>query len=388
MEMTTWIPIVAALVIVLIAGMRVFGGRERDAVETDPSYVQALEAIAKHDFDTAVVRLRESIRARPSSFDPYLLLGDVLRDRGDVDRSIRLHRELSLRPGLDRKKKFAVLMSLARDQIRLGRYDAAVETCRRVLAIEKKDRSAFELLVSAYEGRKMWDEAVETAGKLARFYDEDEKSFMAQYLSLVAKEEMVVDRDAAKKKLKRALSLDNSCELARLTMGDIYFDEKKYSKAIEIWSGLLKLRPGSIEALSGRLETAYFEGGHFGDMTDVYEDLSHDLPSNPAVLIGLSRMYHRRGETDAALRLAVEARNLDARNPDIYRTLLELYAGKRDHESLFTMLKEYFEQEAERARRRERSADDECGDGFLWKCALKDSSGPRFDVPAEPVKKG
>ncbi len=388
MEMTTWILLAAALVVVLIAGTRVFGRRQRDAVETNPLYIQALEAIAKDDYDTAVIKLRESIRARPSSFDPYLLLGDVLRSRGEVDRSIKLHKELSLRPGLDRKKKYAVLKSLARDQIRLGRYEPAIETCRQMLAIEKKDRGAYELLISSYEGRKMWDKAVDVAGKLARFFDEDEKSFMAEYLSLVAREEMNEDRDAAKKKLKRALSLDDSSELARLTMGDLYFDEKKYSKAIDIWSRLLKHRPGSIDALSGRLEKAYFEGGHFGDMTDVYEDLSHDLPGNPAVLIGLSRMYHRKGETDAALRLAIEARNLDARDPDIYRTLLELYTGKADHESLFTMLKEYFEQETERVRNRDRGFDVESRDGFLWKCALKGSSRARYDELAGSVKKG
>lgn len=103
-------------------------------------------------------------------------------------------------------------------------------------------------------------------------------------------------------------------------------------------------------------------------MTDVYEDLSHDLPSSPDVLIGLSRMYHRKGEIEAALRLAVEARQIDPANPNLYRTIIDLYSEKKEYEPLLKILREYFEEKAGGFGKFECGFCNHVSDEYFWKC--------------------
>jgi lipopolysaccharide biosynthesis regulator YciM len=361
------------LVFIAVAGRSLFVPRQESAPSIDSLYVQALEAMARGEDGQAVRFLRASIETNPSSVLPYLLLGDILRKKGDLDRALKIHKELSFRPGLEKRVRLMILKSLARDYIQLRHYSDAVTSCRAMLDIEGKDRAALELLLSAYEGSRIWDEAIDVAGRLAKFFPDDGKVFMARYLSLVAREELKDDMEGAKKKFKRALSYDPSCNTAQLHLGDIYFEERSYDKAIELWTSLLRNNPEAIRDLSPRLERAYYEGGHFGKMTEVYEDLSHDLPSNPHVLLGLSRMYERRGELDAALRLATEARNLDPRNARTYQALIDLYAERREYEHLIALLKDYFEQEESSATP---GAEDSRGRDtprFLWESALQSS---------------
>jgi lipopolysaccharide biosynthesis regulator YciM len=368
MEPGTWILLFVVLVVALVAGRSIFTHKARTAVEVDPLYVQALEAIANGVEGEAIHFLKSSIESNPSSFAPYLLLGDLLRKKHDVERALKIHRELSVRPNLENERKVTVLKSLVRDQIALGLFSEAIEGCQKMIGIEKKDRTALELLLIAYEGKKLWDDAIDVAKKYSRMFMADSKSFMAHYMSFVAKEELKEDMEAAKKKLKRALSYDPSCQPAQIYLGDILYEEKDYDRAIEVWSKFLNNTPEAIKDLSARLEKAYFEGGHFGRMTEVYESLSHDLPGNPDVLIGLSRMYHRKGEVSAALRLAAEAREIDTDNPEVYRTLIELYAEMKEYEPLLAILNEYFDERVSESSRKECRYCGLSAEEFFWRC--------------------
>jgi lipopolysaccharide biosynthesis regulator YciM len=363
------------LIFIAVAGRSLFVAKQESRTPVDPLYVQALEAMARGEESMAIRFLRASIESNPSSVLPYLLLGDLLRKRGDLERSLKIHKELSVRPSLDKKLRLMVLKSLARDQLKLGSFPDAVSGCKEMLDIESKDRAVLELLLSACEGSKIWDDAVDVAGRLAKFLPDDGKIFMARYLSLVAQEELRDDMEGAKKKFRKALSYDPSCQAAQLHLGDIYFEERNFDKAIELWTSLLRNNPEAIGDLSPRLERAYFEGGQFGKMTEVYEDLSHDLPSNPHVLLGLSRMYQRRGELDAALRLAIEARNLDPRNASTYQALIDLYAERREFEQLIYLLKDYFRQEENSGEGSGLIESRDRSEGrFLWERALRGST--------------
>jgi len=370
MEPILWIVFFAVLLIVIVVGRKFFSSDTKNGIETNKYYIQALESLAGGGGipNEAIQLLKKSIETNPSSFAPYLLLGDLLRKKGDVGRSLKLHKELSLRPNLSRDQLIMVLKSLVKDQIALRVFGDAVSGCEKILNLDKKDRETHEILLTAYEGQRMWDEAIEVSRKFARFFLTGGKAYQAYYLSYIARQEMKEDREAAKKKLRKALSLDPSCQSAQVFLGDVYYEEKDFDKAIEIWSNFLKNNPEAIKELASRLEKAYFEEGQFGRMVEVYENLSHDLPGNPDVLIGLSRMYHKKGELDAALRLATEAKDLDSKNPEVYRTLVELYHDKKNYEPLLSILKEYFE---EKVSAFDRSDCGSCGyssEELFWRC--------------------
>jgi|GEM_PF-4166711 len=259
MDPTLWIIIAAVLIVCAVAGRRVFSGEDRSGMAVDPHYVRALEAIARDDEQGAIRFLTTSIGSNPSSFAPYLLLGDLLRKKADIGRALKIHRELSIRPNLDQEQRIMVLKSLVKDQLESSLFDDAIDGCRKILDNEKKDREGLEFLLSSYEGKRMWGEAIEVAKKFAKLYLTSPGSFIAHYLSFVAREELKDgNSEAAKKNLKQALTHDPACQPALVYLGDIYFEEKDYDRAIEVWSNYLKTEPEAIAGLSSRLEKAYF----------------------------------------------------------------------------------------------------------------------------------
>ena len=82
--MEGWMPyaVLAGILILAVAVLYVVSRRRRRGLLREDGYTRGLELWLAGDLNGAVVAMREAISADPSSVDPYLQLGNLLRLTG------------------------------------------------------------------------------------------------------------------------------------------------------------------------------------------------------------------------------------------------------------------------------------------------------------------
>ncbi len=344
----------ALVVILLVAGVIIVGyivfssltGRRSPRSYLDTDYVLALEALINSDEEEAIGHLIEAAKKDPSSIHPFLVLGDVFRKRGELQKARKIHHELSIRPNVDKEGLAQVFKSLSLDYLELNDFEAVVQSARMLLSLKKKDLFALDTLLRAYEGLCDWDEAIGTARTISNCRDDLGPGFLARYHAYVGSRVVEEDPLRAEGLFRKALSLDPRCVPAGVYLGDIYFKDGRYDRAIELWGEMLDRDSEAIRHVAGRLERAYFESGKYSLMMDVYERLHKRIPRDVTVLLGMAKMSLKKGDFSSAVRYVDEAREINPEDQRIYQAYLEIEEESGDIKRAVEACRDYFNRRA------------------------------------------
>ncbi|MFC1499896.1 tetratricopeptide repeat protein [Candidatus Zixiibacteriota bacterium] len=121
--------LITAGLLLVVLFLIIAGRRRAEAArnERDP-YVEGLRHLVDGETDFAYMRLKEAVEADTSNIDAYILLGDILRNKGNGDRALKVHRDVTIRSDLTHPLRRIALKSLALDYIWLKEWEAAEET--------------------------------------------------------------------------------------------------------------------------------------------------------------------------------------------------------------------------------------------------------------------
>jgi len=267
-------------------------------------YLDALRNLLDGKQESAFTKLRQVVMEDSNNLDAYLRLGQILREHGRADRALQVHKDLTLRGGLSRDEKAGILHQLALDYLALDEVGTAETALRELIALAPQDRWAHATLLKLLEKAQKWDDAFDVAGQLLKLESSKSKKPLARYkysagLQLYKKREY----HKARVMLKEAIGLDPGYELTYLTIGDSYYDEKRYEDAVNFWNKLIEAVPSQGHLVIERLKKTLFELGRFGDIIDICQNiLAHD-PKNLVARRSLAEFYEKKGETELAVEI-------------------------------------------------------------------------------------
>ncbi len=276
-------------------------GQRREML-TPTLYLDALKNLLSGEESLAYQQLKMVVAADSGNVDAYLRLGDILRHKNQLERSIQIHRDLLLRPNLAEAEKGLILRSLAADYLHAGDWDRAVKTLEDLSGQNGYDAWSAEKLSLAYEKKKNWEEAARAYARLLKVTGEKNTTYLAKFHLLAGRD--WVDKKQyheARLEYKEALGFDEKLDVAYLYIADSYQTEKRTEDAIEFWKKFLGLSPRLGFLVYPKLERAYFELGKFGEITEVYSEVLQKDPKNSYALLGLARILEKRGRASQAL---------------------------------------------------------------------------------------
>lgn len=166
------IPLVA-FALGLAVGLRFWSARRRrpsagaDA-RRSPDYILGMYALLAADVDTAIERLSRVVEISTEPVEVYLALGNLYRQRGQIDRAIRVHQSLLARGELTGQERVLALNALGSDYRTGGFLDRSDKTFREALALDPQDSYALSQLLRLSEDIKDWDRAYEYAVELQK----------------------------------------------------------------------------------------------------------------------------------------------------------------------------------------------------------------------------
>lgn len=272
--------------------------------QTNTLYTEALRDLLDGREETAFTKLRQVVTEDSENLDAYLRLGRILREHGQPQRAIQVHKDLTLRRGLSREDKLAILREIAQDAQAVKDSKMAEEALNEMMSIDSGNHWAHSQMLELLEKAQRWDEAYDAAASLLRLEANKSKKPLAKF-KLQAAEQLFKKREYHKARVlyKEALGLNPTLERAYLAIGDSYYEEKRFEDAVTFWTKLISAVPDKGHLVIDRLKKTFFDMGRFGDIQGICEIILEHSPKNLEARLALSQFYEKKGDLESAVEL-------------------------------------------------------------------------------------
>ena len=187
LSLLTWVLVVAALVVGILAGH--FGWGKRWPVslkQLHPDYLTGLDYLVTEQPDRALDMFLKLMDANADTIETHFALGSLYRRRGEVERAIRIHQNLLARATLAPEHREQALLALAQDYLRAGLLDRAEGLFQQVSEVPRLRASALDALRLVYERQHDWQQALGAFRQLERIKAAPPLKIAAHYLCELA----------------------------------------------------------------------------------------------------------------------------------------------------------------------------------------------------------
>lgn len=295
--------VLLVLVIVALSGAIFYLYRRNPKARLSPqeTYMEALKALLNNDRSTAFLRLKETVMADTNNVDAYLRLAGLLRQRGNVKKSLQIDSDLNMRQNLTHYEHGEVLQALAEDYMALAQFDAAEKILNQLKDFPDRKHIALKKLVSLYSRKKDWRKAFQHQSELLKLQYIDDKSSLADLRFKHGVELMEQGQyHDARMEFKDALKYNPKLVEAVVAIGDSYDKEDKLVDAVKAWKQIIDVDPSRADIVFGRIQKVLFDLGQFSEMEDLYNQVLEKDVKNLHAILGLASLAEKRGESGLA----------------------------------------------------------------------------------------
>ena len=203
--------------------------------DTSKYFVKGINYLLDEQPDKALEFFLNDSAIDEYTAETFLLLGNSFRNRGEIDRALRVHQNLIARPKLSKKQKEAAMMALGKDFFAAGLLDKAEHVFQELLAHNPKDvNEACLNLQGIYEQLKDWEKAIQVTKCIDSSKNINQARITAHYYCELASQELengnlyLVDNY-----LKKAKKVYKDLPRINIIWGDIEAHQENYYKAIK-----------------------------------------------------------------------------------------------------------------------------------------------------------
>jgi len=185
-----------------------------------------------------------------------LMLGDVFRKRGEIDKAINLH-EYLIKEAPTKTLTEKVYLSLAEDYLAAGMLDRGESTLRLLLESADYKKTALLKLRKVYKQQREWLQSIAILEQVNPLTP-DLRAEMAHLYCELAEEELLQQSspnlDRLTLWLDKALSVDEDCARANLIRAYALYHYENYDASLE---SLLQIETQKSELLPVIIPTIY-----------------------------------------------------------------------------------------------------------------------------------
>jgi lipopolysaccharide biosynthesis regulator YciM len=284
---------------------------DRRRLRQTPHYMLGLNFLVDHHVDQAIDELSQAVSTDSDALEIQMILGNLLRQKGQVARAITLHQSLLQRPDLTPIEHAYVLLCLGLDYRHGGFVDRALEAFREVVQLDPRNRYALVNLQRLHEDQQQWSKAAEVRQAIERL-DTGERPENRQILAFLRNQigRAYLQAGAVKDAVatfKEAIETDAGTAPAYLNLGDVRAAGGDLIGAIEAWEQLTRTVPDRAHLAFTRLERAYASAGDPGRFVSLCQRLIAQHPQDWRARLALSRHVSAAGHQGAALDLLFDA---------------------------------------------------------------------------------
>ena len=223
-------------------------------------YIRGLNFLIDQKHDKAVDAFLDLFRINSDTFEVHIILGNLFRQRGEIEKAISLHQKIREKKNLNTYQHASALLELGKDYFDAGLLDRAEKLLSKAVSLRIEDIQieAYQQLLSLYEAEQDWERAIKTAKRLKKLSsDENHNTNIAHYYCELTGLALADKRgDEAKKFLAKARSFDNGLLRTDLLSGDIELQHGKYTDALSYYEKAFSHHPDFAVLLLPKMQQA------------------------------------------------------------------------------------------------------------------------------------
>jgi lipopolysaccharide biosynthesis regulator YciM len=350
------------------AARRRGGPRDRSSGRGSPHYVQGLHYMAAGQLELAVSELTKVLRADPDAVEVQLVLGNLLREAGQMEKAIQAHQQLLSRADLARSERAHVLACLGSDFRKAGFLDRALRAFEEVLELDPKSIHAIHGLQKLREDQREWQKAYDAQTRLSRLRKTDDSLVLGHLQAEIGQEAARAGRRAdAEAAFRTALSLDRRVFPAHLGLADLVA-EADPRRAAAILEEAIQVSPERAYLAFDRLDRLYAAAGEASRFGALCEGIIRQDPHEWRARLALSRRLRADGQGKEAWGLVLRA--LES-NPQVLLLHAEAWRALGDRAAEPGLVQEYVRTAEASLFYRDPHICTACryrADDMLWRC--------------------
>jgi lipopolysaccharide biosynthesis regulator YciM len=321
----------ALIGVILVTLFRRDPSESTDQASSD--YAEGLNFLLLGERESALQKLREAVKKNSTNIDAYLKIGDILRELGQVEKAINVHKYLTVRSGLNPRQQEDILRSLAKDYQAATEFDKALGVLSQVLQQDRTVRWAQDMQLKLYEQKQDWDRAFQVYKEHKKLFKEASNGRLALYR---VQEGLQLIEDGKTKdgqsRFREAMKIDPKNPAAYICLADSLTGEDKGDEALKVLQEFVEKIPGQSHLAFERLEGLLYEGGRYGEIVTLYRKIIGKQPDNIDARLALAENYEKKGELGEAISACLGVLERDPSNELAKKYLIRLYHSSGDKE--------------------------------------------------------
>ncbi len=286
-------------------------------------YILGLDFLASRQIDRAISELTLAARENTDAIEIYLILGNLLREKGQIERAIQIHQSVLHRPALLGKERAHALLCLGMDFKRAGFRNRAIDTFTEVVTLEPNNAYALSNLIKIYEVEQDWEKALETQERLLQVTGELDTTLKAFLFDQIGQAAFHADAPPrARRAFDDAIRSAPQVPAPYLHYGDMLESQGELEQAEAKWMELASGNPRLAHFAFDRLRRARDKLGRSETMTELYKSVIENDNNDWRAHLALARLRADQGKTDEAFRLLISAMRT---NPHALAVHLEVW---------------------------------------------------------------
>ena len=288
-------------------------------------YYEALDLLIGGKLKEAYATLLSLIKNDTSNVKAYLKLGQVLREIGNPERALKIHRGLLIRKDLTTYENIELLRNIALDYKHLKKINDSIIQCLEILKIEKRNEWALLQLVDLYKSIDNWNSSQKYLERYQKITGNLDSRILGLYL--IKQGQIEFDKKdfiKARSLFEEGLNMYDELGISYKLTGDTYSEESEVeyqkskeedsdesiekakdllSKALLMWIKYAQHKPMHSSSVMHLIKDSLFALDRYSELEHILKDLVERDSNNISALITLADYYSLQGENDKSISL-------------------------------------------------------------------------------------
>lgn len=270
------------------------GGRGRSRIGESLHYILGLDYLASHQLDRAIAELTRAVKADTEAIEVYLILGNLFREKGQIERAIQIHQSILHRPKLSVREKAHALLCLGIDFKRGGFRERAATTFEEVRRLDPGNAYALAHLEKIREEEQDWEATLALQEQRAELSGEEDPELAAFLHDQVGLQMLAAsDWKRAERSFELAIRLAKKIPPPYLHLSDLFQQQGRLRDALTPLETLLKESPDLAYVAIEQLERLCLALGEEAKLVTLYRQHAQRDPEDWRFHLALGRFFAR-----------------------------------------------------------------------------------------------
>lgn len=218
------------------AARKRYKSRQEKRQQVSSCFVRGINYLLSEEPDKALDVFLSYPEIDEYTAETFLLLGNLFRNRGEVNRALRVHQHLVARSDISKAQRITAMLALGEDFFAAGMLDRAESVFSEILKDDPKRGDACEPLRNIYEQLHEWDKAIEITRCAQQRSKVDRSRLIAHYYCELATEELQKNKlFRAEETIRKAAGIYPESARVQVLKADLAYLRNEHRKALQTY---------------------------------------------------------------------------------------------------------------------------------------------------------